>query len=179
MSLVDDLRTLTAAGNNEYSAGDNTFWSDSQLQATLNRNRRLMDFQPLEWYPRTFGGGSVEYKRAFIGSNWQIEPNAGTVQDGQGGTVTGWTLDGDGWMNFAADTRGSALYYSGYVYNIKAAAAEVCTAWASALKTQVDVTSDDQSLKLSQKRTSLLDMAREFRKGAPLSTGALTRGDAQ
>lgn len=179
MSLVDDLRLLTAAGNDEYTAGDSTYWSDTQLQACLDAHRKLLDFQPVEWAPSKIGGGSVEYTRAYVGGNLSLEPNAGTVQDGQGGTVSGWTLDGDGWMHFTADQAGSARYYTGYAYNIKAAAADVCTAWASALKTQVDVTSDDQSLKLSQKRTSLLEMAREFRKGAPLSTGDLTRGDAQ
>lgn len=181
MSLTDDLRALVAAGTAEYTAGTVTFWTDAQLQGALDHNRTLIDYQPITWHPRVYGGGSAEYKRGSINTSQYVEAGTagGTVQDYDGGTITGWTLSRDGWIDFAADTAGSALYFSAWSYDLNAAAAEVCTSWASALKGLVDVATDDQSLKLSQKRMGLIEMAQEFRKKAPVKEGRLTRGDAQ
>jgi hypothetical protein len=179
MSLVEELRTLTASGTAEYTAGTATFWSDAQLQSVLDRNRSLIDFQPIHWMPqRATSGGIVEYKRGQVETSLRLEANGGTVQVAAGGTVGGWTITTDGFFETTTNAQGTAYYFSAWAYDLNAAAADVCTSWASALKGLVDVSSDDQSLKLSQKRQSLIDMAQEFRKKAPVKEGRLTRADA-
>jgi len=180
MTLVDDLRTLVAAGTAEYTAGTATYWSDAQLQASLNHHRALIDFEMIDYLPRTVSAGSVEYKRGQLHTQYFVEAGTagGTVQDGSGGTVTTWTITRDGWVDFSANTLGTAYYFTGWSYDLYAAAAEVCTSWASSLKGLVDVSTDDQSLKLSQKVGQLKSMADDFSRMSPIRTGVLVRDDA-
>lgn len=177
MSLVNDLRQMVAAGRAEYTVADDQYWSDAHLQAALDNHRRLVDVQLLAWHSQKIGG-SVVYKRAALNVGMAIEPNAGTVADSNGNAASGWTISRDGWVDFTADAAGTAYYYTGWAYDLNAAASEVCDAWASSLKGLVDVTSDDQSLKLSQKVATLKDLARSFAAKGSVKQGALTRGDA-
>mgnify|MGYP007071609909 CR=1 FL=1 len=170
MTLIDDLRQMVAASETE--------WSNTQLDQVLDGNRSLINFQPIEWHPtRTTDG--AEYKRGSVNVGLALTPGTagGTVQTAAGSAVTGWTLSRDGWIEFASDQGGGDLRFTGWAYDLNAAAAEVCDAWAARLKGMVDVTSDDQSLKLSQKVENLKSLARDFRAKAPIKQGALTRGD--
>lgn len=176
MRLIDEVRNVTGA--------EATDFSDDEIRAALDRNRYLLDFQEIDWRPRIYGGGSIEYKRGSVFTPYALEAgtaggSGGTVQDSLGGTITGWTLDRDGWITFSADQAGSARFFSGFAYDVNTACAEVCDSWAASVKTLVDVSSDDQSLKLSQRYTTIKDLAAQFRRRAPIQTGGLTRGDAK
>lgn len=173
MSLKDDLRQMVAAGTDEYRIGNQSYWTDAQLEAVLGHNRIFLTDQPLQWLPV-----AGTYTKASIASAHALEPNGGTVYQGSD-VVTGWTSARDGIFTFSSDREGATYTYSGYVYDMNAAAAEVCSAWAAAVKGMVDVSSDDQSLKLSQKVQTLTDMARAFRSRTPIKQGTLRRGDAR
>lgn len=180
MALVDDLRGLVGAAPDEYSVGNVGYWSDTQLTAVMQAHRELMDFERIDYLPRVYGGGSVEYKRARVFSNHSFEAGStgGTIQDGLGGTVTGWTLAKDGHIDFTANTAGSAYYLTAWGYDLHAAAADVLDQWASAVKLHYDVDSDDQRHARNQKVKELRAQAAIYRKKAVIVTGAMKRDDA-
>ena len=181
MTLVDDLRQMVSAGTAEYSVNATSYWSDAQLQTALDHHRKLLNFEQIEWMPYVQAGGSLAYTRGEVCSNYALIPGTagGTVQNAGGTAVSSWTLDRDGYISFAADSRGSAYFFTGWSYDMNAAAAEICENWATSLKGLVDVQSDDQQLKLSQKVQTLKDMAAGFRGRQPLVQGGMRRGDAK
>ena len=180
MTLVDELRQMVGASQIEYSIGSESYWSDTQIQRVLDSNRSLVDFEPIEWHPARIAGGSIEYKRATVNVGLALVAGTagGTIQESTGDVVTGWTLSRDGWIDFSTDQGSTGLHFSGWAYDMNSAAAQMCDAWAAGVKGLVDVTSDDQSLKLSQKVQSLKSLARDFRAKAPMKQGMMTRGDA-
>jgi hypothetical protein len=169
VTLVADLRLLVAAGTAEYSIAGTAYWSDAQLQAILDRNRRLLWGDPLDFLPQQ-DPGTVHYYRALIPVAGRLEPgalggggNIGTVVDSGGTAISGGTISSTGELLFGADQAGSARFFRGYCYDLAAAAAEVLETWASVQKGAYDFSTDDQSFSRSQIVASLEARAAAFR----------------
>lgn len=168
MTLADDLVRMTGAGTAEYTLGGTTYWHADQLGSILADNRTLYQSVALDFLPRRYGGGSIEYRRARLPQMWgSPEPGtttaSGTIQDSQGGTVTGWTISKDGYVEFTADQGGSVRYYTGYLYDVNAAAADVLDSWAAAVKGEYDFSTAGDSFSRSQKVAELREQARGYR----------------
>lgn len=177
MSLTQDLRRMVAADYDEFTIAGESYWSDAHLSEALDNHRAYVDAQEVEWHPQNVGG-TVTYTVAALNVGDALDPSSGTMRDASGGTVGGWTLSRDGWVTFATNQAGATRTYTGWAYDLNAAAAEVCDSWAAALKGKIDVTTDDQSLKLSQKVTNLQALAKQFRSKSNVRVGRFRRDDA-
>jgi len=176
MALVDDLRRLASVGTADYSLDGTNYWTDAQLQERLDERRALTVEQDLLWIQQT-GAGTAYYQMASVSTPGDIEAGTagGTIIDSEGGTITGWTADRDGLISFAADTGGSAYSFTGYSYDLYAAAADVLENYAAAVADQFNFSTDDQSFDRSQKHEQLLRSAERYRARSSFGLG----GDTQ
>jgi hypothetical protein len=169
MALVDDLRGLVAAGTAEYTDGAGTaYWTSSQLTAALANRRWLTFEEPITYYANTGTSGTAQYLRARVDAPGRFESGTagvgGTIIDSLGATVSGYTLDTDGWLLFTADQRGSVRYLTAWSYDVYAAAADVLEAWASNVKLHFDAETDQQRFDRSQKFKLLMEQASQYRR---------------
>ncbi len=151
--LILRLRMMTNSADSEYTIGYQTFWSDSQLQNILDRNRTDVIHEELRSIVE-YTGGVPFTKRHF--SSWGdfesgtavfwLEDAAGT----KAGTAL-YTPDYErGEFVFAADTGGTVYYLTGRSYDLHGAAAEVWEAKAEHFAEAYDFSTDGHSLKRSQ-----------------------------
>lgn len=162
------------------AAGTAQVFTDDQIQRYLDRNRTYLNGYPL-FFERELSGGTARYYRGQLRAEGAYEGGTtgvpGTIVDGFGSAVTGWTLDPDGWVTFAADQAGSARYFKGWTYDRFEACAAVCEAWASKLKLEFDFVTDAQDFKRSQQYQHLIEMAEKFRATGPPKVVTVSRGD--
>jgi len=170
MSVREIVRQRAAVGTADYTVAGTSYWSNSQIDDVLARNRRLVVEEPIEWIRQTAPDGGASYALAeFYSLAGMIEPGgpgtAGTMIDpSTGGTITGWTIDQTGLVTFAADTGGTVVpRFTGYVYDVNGAAAEVLETYAAHVADQDDFSTDDQSFSRSQKHPMLLAQAARLR----------------
>lgn len=186
-NLITTLRGFTNAGTADYSVGSATFWSDDQLQGVLDRYATPIREEPLTVYPVTNTSGTVEYKEYQSHSRFFEDTNAGTarffVADSLGalqGTAN-WSADYEkGLITFAADTKGTAYYLTGYAYDVYAAAADVWYQKAAHASEQFDFSTSVNKVTRSHVVTGCLTMAKRYEAMASVSTSqpaVIARGD--
>lgn len=170
MSVREIVRQRAAVGTADYSVAGTTYWSDGQIDDVLARNRALAVEEAISWIPQTGPGGAASYTLAeFYSLAGMIEPGgpgtAGTMIDpSNGGTITGWTVDQTGLVTFSSNTGGTATYrFTGYVYDVNGAAAELLETYAAHVADEMDFSTDDQSFSRSQKHPMLLAQAARLR----------------
>jgi hypothetical protein len=131
-TLISRVRALTSAGTAEYVVDATTWWSDQNIQDTLDSNSQHVVDAPLDWLPESIGGGTVEYKVAQIPFRDLEEAASGTarwaIRDAPGafqGTAN-YTPDyRTGLVTFTSDQGGTAYYWTGYTFDVYAAAADI------------------------------------------------------
>lgn len=178
--LFAELRRMTSVGTAQYEVDGTAFWSDDDLLGVIGRNvsKRLLQAE-IDLIPTIVEGGIVYLNgRA---------PVAGLV-DVESATVTAWngvalngtfTLHSDGRIEFT-DNQVSALpVISGLCFDLNAAAADVLTEWASALKLGYDIASGESKLPRSQRHAMLLEQAETFRSRAVVGSVQMTRSDVR
>jgi len=170
MSVREIVRQRAAVGTADYAVAGVAYWTDDQIDEVLARNRALAVEEAIEWIPQTAPGGSASYTLAeFYSLAGTIEPGgpgtAGTMIDpNNGGTITGWTIDQTGLVTFATDQGGTVTpRFTGYVYDVNGAAAEVLETYAAHVADEMDFSTDDQSFSRSQKHPMLLAQAARLR----------------
>lgn len=175
--LIDELRTLCAAGASDYTVGATTYWSDDQLQTILDRYRtdiKFYELAPIEEY----ASGAYVYKDYPIPYKY-IEQSV-DVLDMQGdayGTAL-YSVDYDrGMVSFVADTGGAAVYINAAVYDLYRAAADVWRQKAAHVASRYDVKTDNQTLTRSQLMKQALEMAQLYDGMAGPQTVQVYRGD--
>lgn len=168
MDLVKDVRRLAAAGDSEYTIGGVTYWEDAEVEKLLVENSDILNLVRLETLP-SWEEGKLVVKRARLLTAYRIEPEGGegTVHTHHGDEVA-FTLGNDGLLTFAEDQEHHRLYWSGQVYDVYSAAAELCEAWAAAVKLDYDVGADQQEMKRSQKHAQLIAQAKTLWASAPI-----------
>jgi len=156
----------------EYSAGGIAYWTDAQLQARLDDRRFLVQDAPIIWHPRRATGGTYTYTLAAAdavgwleaGSASGTAPNPGTIVDGLGSAVGGWTISRDGWITFSSDRQGHIFFLNAWSYDLYAAAADVLEQWASAAKlTPSHFKTEDQEFDLGSQIERLGEVAKSYR----------------
>lgn len=182
--LIQTVRTLTYAGQTEYSIGTANYWDDVQIQIMLDRHRLDLWRVPMCAIPQQTTGGSLLYYR-YSSEYSDLEATAGgtaifQIQNSIGdvsGTAA-WTADyARGFVTFAADQRGTAYYLTARTYDLYGTASELLRAWAAREKLSYDIAPDNQSFRHNQKVKQLREMADEYGQRAWPMVVALVRGD--
>ena len=165
-TLIDTVRGYANAAPDEWEVStDNSlieYWSDEEIQRVLDRHKReyihaLMDAQP------TYESGSTVFKQYLLGAT-NVESGTAVFKiEDTAGTVTGYTVDYTrGIATFLTDQSGKAFYWSGFAYDLDAAAADIWRMKASHVAGLVDFSTDGHSIKRSQQAQQYLSMANYF-----------------
>lgn len=146
-NLISRLRvTIDDAGT--------VLFSDNELQTTLDEHKWRVDFEPLEYEYSHIAGGSVEYKVYHSHyTNYEEGTALFEVEDSAGserGTAD-YTADYvTGMVTFTADQNGTALYLTGWSYDLNGAAADCWGARMAKVASRYDVNLDGHNLSRSQ-----------------------------
>jgi hypothetical protein len=162
-SLISTVRGYANAGTAEWTVttdtGILTYWSDQELQNALDRHKVEYIHAPMQSV-QSYSGGSVVYL--------QYRTNVPDIESGTAvfkvedvsGTVTPASVDyARGVATFATDQAGKALYWSGYAYDLNAAAADIWRVKASHAAELVDWSTDGHNVKRSQQVKAFQEMA--------------------
>jgi hypothetical protein len=178
--LITELRSLTESGTADYSLASVAFWSDDQLQASLDRFRNDIYYDELTALPTYVPGSATQY---LIYRTRFMNLESGTalvITDATGGTAGTALYSMDyvrGIVTFASDrvSAGTVNYYlSGRAYNLQAAAADVWQKKAAHYSTAFNFSTDNHSVSREQIYQHCLEQVRLY--GA-LGGNALTSGD--
>lgn len=186
-NLINRVRALTGAGQSEYTVGDYTYWSDENLQTILDARSQFIVGGPLTWQPQTIAGGTITYLTAQAGYRDLEEGPAGTatssrfvIRDSTGAAVgtANYSVDYQaGRVTFTGDQGGTAYYFTGYTYDVCAAAADVLRERLANFNLYYDFSADNQSFSRSQVRKQIAEAMADLRGCAGSNVAGATSGD--
>ena len=160
-TLIARLRRLV----NDGTLG---LWQDEELQDVLDQHKQRVHREPLGMERTLLSSGSAEY-RIYHSRYGNLEAGGGTAYfqlEDSSGTQRGtadYTADYiDGVVTMAADQLGTALYLSGWTYDLNGAAADLWRERAGQLAERVDARTGDNSLQRSQMVSGALKMAEHY-----------------
>jgi hypothetical protein len=184
--LITELRGMCNAGTADVTIAGTTYWTDDQLQKILDRNRLLVDQEPLYMVP-SHVPGSVEYYEYRSCYDHYEQTDGGSavflLEDSTGANIGTALWDADyntGVVTFAANTAGTTYYLTGRSYDLNGAAAEVWRQKASyyaATSSGVDWSTDNMRISRSQMVTQAQGMANYYAGLARPRTVSAERGD--
>jgi len=156
------MRGMCNAGTADYTAGTATYWSDQNLQDTLDRWR--FDAYSVQISPvMEMSTGELSTTRYYLGEhNIESGTDVFWVSDSVGNKVAAASYSVDynlGLVTFTANTAGLAYYATYHSFDINAAASEVWRQKASHYADQVTFKAGNQSVNLSDKLAQALQMA--------------------
>ena len=175
-TLIDTVRGYANAATDEWTSETDSslveYWSDAEIERVLDRHKTEVFREPLERLTaRRYATGTTNIEG---GSAFEVE-------DGNGAAVAGFTVDlARGVVSFAADQSDSIrLFWSGYAYDLYAAAADIWRMKAAHVANLVDFSTDGHSIKRSQQAVQYLSMALHYqqRSGDSLMTAKIVRDD--
>jgi len=142
-------------------------WTDDELQDVLDQHRLRVWREPMEMERTLVSASDYEYK--VYHSRWRNFESGGTAYfqvEGADGTQRG-TADYTvnyiaGVVSMTADQEGSALYLSGWSYDLNAAAADCWRQRASKVSSYYDVQADGHRLSRSQWFAHCRDLAQMY-----------------
>ena len=155
--LIQRVRTLTATNVGDYTVGNQSYWTDAQIEAVLDQNR--LDFSDDLMTPlrEINSGGTVVYYTHQAHYTDLETTSGGTaimyVRDSTGARAGTANYSVDyraGRVTFTATTGGTAYYMTGRSYDVYAAAADIWTLKAAHVAERFDFTADGASFKVSQ-----------------------------
>jgi hypothetical protein len=159
VDLIEDLRGMTNAGVNDYAIAGKRYWSDEQMQDTLDENRTFQNNLILDVVP-VYSAGVTTYTKYYSGlKNWEASP----ILQGINGNVIGtalYTFNADlGEVTFGTDQQALPYYIQGYTYDLNAAAATIWRTKASHYASAYDFSTDNHNMRRSQLLTQAQSMA--------------------
>lgn len=186
VNIIQELRSITNAGTADYTSGTVSYFTDDQLQMLLDRTQFITRLAPLRPIPVRNGNLTqwYDYEIPEQLGVW-FEENATTgawaVKDGTGNTMaysTDYTVNYQSHIvTFANDTKGSAYLLDCKAYDLYAAAAFCFRQKAGFEARAVDFSSDNHSVKASQRRDYCIKMAEYYEQKAGVSgDGGITVG---
>ena len=162
-TLIDTVRGYANAAPDEWEVTSDssivTYWDDEEIQRVLDRHKReyihaLLDAQP------TYESGSSVFKQYLLGTGNVESGTAVFKLEDAAGAVTGYTVDyARGVVTFTSDQSGKSFWWSGFAYDLDAAAADIWRMKASHVAGLVDFSTDGHSIKRSQQAQQYLTMA--------------------
>jgi len=169
VDIINELRTLTEAGANDYSIANQVFWTDKQLNDILDMHATELEYEPMILIPGRKPGG-YSYKDYFVNYKWLEQDASGTsefiIKDINGGTVSAALYSVDymiGEVSFLADQGSTIPYYVDCSsYDLNAAAAEVWRKKASHYASAYNFSTDNHNVQREQLYTHAKEMADYF-----------------
>jgi len=183
-TLIDTVRGYANAEPDEWTTTSDssivTYWSDEEIQRVLDRHKAEYVHTALEVQP-TYSAGSIVYTQYRLGVT-DVESGTAVFKiEDTAGTVTGWTADYTrGIVTFTADQSGKSFYWSGFAYDLDAAAADIWRMKASHVAGLVDFSTDGHSVKRSQQAQAYLNMAGYYQQRSAsegVTTAKIVRDD--
>jgi hypothetical protein len=183
-TLIDTVRGFANAAPDEWEVTSDssivTYWSDDEIQRVLDRHKvehihELMDAEP------TYEGGSIVYKQYLLNAT-NVESGTAVFKiEDSAGTVSGYTVDyARGIVTFSTDQSGKSFYWSGFSYDLYAAAADIWRMKASHVAGLVDFSTDGHSIKRSQQAQQYLNMSQYYQSRSAsegVQTSRIVRND--
>ena len=177
--IREDLRGITEAGNNDWTTGVTTYFSDYVLDNILDKYASKFVYSGLKLDdPHKLSDGTFSYTVYSLGFGNVEQSTGGTavfyLQDNTGGTVAAADYSVDyrnGIVTFTADTDGAAYFATGTYYDINAAAAEIWRLKAVHASNSFDFSTDNHSVKRSQVYQQYMEMANYYRGLSSASSG--------
>jgi len=183
-ALINTVRGYANAGTAEWTvAGESatiSYFDDTEIQRVLDRHKVEYihaDMQPVQSY----SGGSIVYLK-YRANVYDIESGVDVFKvEDTAGTVSGYTFDyANGVATFTVNQAGKSLWWSGFAYDMNAAAADIWRMKASHAAELVDWSTDGHNVKRSQAASACLSMAayyqsRSYSEG--VGTAKITRDD--
>ena len=183
-TLIDTVRGFANAAPDEWEVTSDssivTYWSDDEIQRVLDRHKVEHIHAPLEPVTSYSGGSAVvlQYRTGIANIEggtavFKVEDVAGTVSD--------YTADYTrGIVTFATDQSGKTFYWSGFAYDLYAAAADIWRMKASHVAGLVDFSTDGHSVKRSQQAQQYLNMSQYYQSRSAsegVQTSRIVRND--
>jgi len=182
--LITTVRGYANAGDSEWTittdGGISTYWDEFQIQQVLDRHKTEFIHAPMQAV-QSYSGGSIVYL--------QYRTNVPDIESGTAvfkvedvsGTVTPTSMDyARGIATFATDQAGKSLWWSGFAYDMNAAAADIWRLKGSHAAEMVDWSTDGHNVKRSQQVKSCLDMATYYQSRSSsegINTAKVVRDD--
>lgn len=182
-TLIKELRRLTEAGTNDYTLADETFWTDDQLQAELDKTRTDMFNVPLVYAPRYVDGVWRYYDYGWkqgVHVEEASTTGAFVVRDSTGVEVssTGYTVNYQArQVVFSADKASALLYLDYRFFNLFRAAAGIWEIIASHFADRTYWSTDNAIIKADQKYAHAVERAKYFRDRAGVMASRFYRLD--
>lgn len=165
------LRQMTETSENDYTLVDTTYWGDDHLQAKLDEHRVRHVDVALRYEPDYLDSDYVYTRYAIprsIGN--AVEGTAGgsaifRLTDSTGTVIaaSNYTFnERDLAVTFSADQEGSARYWSGYAYDLQAAAREIWLAKAAHVWQAINFSADFHKFDREALYKHCIDMAKLF-----------------
>ncbi len=179
--LILQLRSMSDAGTADYTIAGVTYWTDDQLQTTLDLNRRDIIREYLTSIHTELGGGSIafyDYRSRF--QHLESGTAVFLVKDTTGTTsgTANWSADYNrGLITFIADQVGTAYTLTARSYNLNGAAADVWRQKAAQTSKLYSFQAGGQSFTRAQWHTNCIEMANEYDQLSLPTQISITRGD--
>ena len=182
-TLIDTVRGYANAAPDEWTVTTDTsyteYWSDEEIQRVLDRHKREYIHVPLEPVTSYSGGSAVVLQ--YLTEIDNIEGGTLFSVEDTSGTVSGYTADYTrGIVTFSTDQSGKSFYWSGFAYDLDAAAADIWRMKASHVAGLVDFSTDGHSVKRSQQAQAYLNMAGYYQQRSAsegVTTAKIVRDD--
>lgn len=180
-NLILRVRSGAAAESDEFTFAGETYFTNDHLQDKLDANRRDIFYEALDYEVSYDSGNVAQYVDYYFDNGNVEELSSGTaawnLQDASGSAVgtADYSVNYNArHIRFAANTYGSAFYLTYRAYNVEAAIADTWDFKAANVAQLFDVSTDNHSLKRSQKFDMYMKMANLWRARALSSQGANT-----
>jgi hypothetical protein len=179
--LIRRLRQMTETNESDYSIGDQTYWNDDHLQDVLDEHRERLDMVMLQPRSEQLSGSLVYLRYELPRSIKAIEgvtaddDTAFRVTDSIGAVVeqADYSLsERDLSVVFSEDQEGAARYWSGFAYDLQAAACQIWEIKAAHTWTAVNFSVDWQRFDREAMHKHCVDMAKIYRYSSGSSGGS-------
>lgn len=183
-TLINTVRGYSNAGTAEWTVAGGSvtisYWDDAEIQRVLDRHKVEYihaDLEPVQSY----SGGSIVYLK-YRANVYDIESGSDVFKiEDTAGTVTPSAVDyARGIVSFATDQQAKAYWWSGFAYDLNAAAADIWRMKASHAAELVDWSTDGHNVKRSQAVSACLNMATYYQSRSSsegVTTAKVTRDD--
>ena len=176
--VIKQLRVMTNAGTADFSVAGQQYWSDDDLEETLDSHRIDIFREPLVQIITHNNAGSAEYFDYFFHWSSPEQATSGTVNgqviwevENSAGSVIGtanYTVNYEAQHIRFTNSQAGTNYLLNYRYfNVNRAAANIWRRKASIFAERFDVATDNHKLTRSQLIKHCLDMAKQYESSDP------------
>jgi hypothetical protein len=184
--IVEQVRVMTEADTAEYSLAGQTYWSDRHLVDILDGERDFMSDVRLMIVPKTLDG-TVYYRRYEFPYRGMIEIEGtanGTanfrIHDSTGADIdfADFTFNArDRSISFIDDQAGSVRYWSGFIYDVNAAAKQIWLRKAAHAYKAINFSADGHKFDREAIHAHCIEMAKQFGYQGGIGSATMIRTD--